>query len=218
MSNSNHATVRSTLQPGAKLPEWLSTLDATITTAAQSTEVQGDPTAGPAFNGLKKALSQTQDSFDNRQKLALALVAAIKALHIDVGALRVATRTYEAAIDALASGNAQLIAKAGLQSRAVSGPLAPLGKVTVVRSKPGKHLGDAIITWPAAPGATSYALEANFTTKDPSGPFTPLASGTSRRRTVKGPTPASQFLVRIAAVDAHGTQSEWSDAILATAL
>jgi hypothetical protein len=35
---------------------------------------------------------------------------------------------------------------------------------------------------------------------------------------VKGPVPGCQFLVQIAALGSDGTQSDWSDAILATAL
>ena len=66
--------------------------------------------------------------------------------------------------------------------------------------------------------ATGYAIEVNYTPADPTGPWTAPKPGAGRRRVVKTPVPASQLLVRVAALDSHGTQTDWSDAILATTL
>jgi hypothetical protein len=218
MSNPNHATVRRTLLPGKTVPEWLSTLDAVVDTAAQCTEVQSSPLGLPAFTGLKQAVTEAHTSLSAKQQRVLELIAAAKALNVDVTALRIATRTFEATVAAIAKGDAKIIAKAGLTARVVSPPQVPLGKVSVVHSKPGKLLCESIITWPAGPGATGgYTIEVNFTPQNPTGPYLTLMSGTSRRRIVKGPTPGCQFLVRIASLGSDGSQSEWSDPILATA-
>jgi len=219
MSNPNNATVRRTLQPGKTAAQWLSVLDGVVATAEQCTEVQNDPLAKPAFAVLKLAVAAAQTSVDDRQKALLAYIASTKALRVDITALRIATYAFEASVAALAKGNAQLIAKSGLTARVVKPPVAPLGKVSVVRTKLGKHPSEAIISWPPGPGATGgYAIEVNFTPQNPTGPYTALTSGTSRRRTVKGPTPGCQFLVRVASLGSGGTQSDWSDPVLATAL
>jgi hypothetical protein len=41
--------------------------------------------------------------------------------------------------------------------------------------------------------------------------------GSGRRRVVKAPTAGAQFLARVAALASDGTQSDWSETILATA-
>ncbi len=172
---------------------------------------------GGALTALQKAVTAGHAALSQRQQLAMALTAAIKALNIDVAALRIATRTYEAAVESVAQGDANVINRAGLKSRAQSVPQTPLGPVSVVHSKPGKSSAEAIITWPEGPGATGYAIQVNFTPQSPTGPWTALTSGTGRRRTVKAPTPGAQFLVQVASLDAGGTQSAWSDPILAVA-
>jgi hypothetical protein len=111
-----------------------------------------------------------------------------------------------------------VINKAGLLSRDQKTPAAALGKVTVVHTKPGKHPTEAILSWPAGPGATGYAIEVNFTPQNPTGTWVGLTSGSSRRRVVKGPTPGCQFLARVASLGSDGTQGDWYDAVLATAL
>src|SRR5262245_59172055 len=118
MSNPNHVTVRSTLPPGTTDVKCLSILDAVCETAAKCQEVQSSPFAKPAFDALKDALTSAHTSLDDKQKLILALITAAKHLHEDMGTLRVATRAFEATVAALAKGNAQLIAKTGLGSRA----------------------------------------------------------------------------------------------------
>ncbi len=218
MSNPNNATVRRTLRVGQTVPQWLTTLDGVVATAATCTEVQNDPVALAAYNALKTAVATAHTSQDGREKAALALAAAIRLLHGGVSTLTTATRSFETSVAVLAKGNAALITKAGLTPRDVHPPPAALEKVSVVHCKPGNHPCESIVSWPEAAGATAYAIEVNFTPQSPTGTYTALNTGTSRRRTVKGPTPGCQFLVRIAAQGSDGTQADWSDAVLATAL
>jgi hypothetical protein len=82
----------------------------------------------------------------------------------------------------------------------------------------GKRSTEAILTWPAAPGATGYAIEVNFTPQAPNGTWVALTSGTGRRRIVKAPTPQAQFLARVASLGSGGTQADWSDPVMCTAL
>ena len=81
----------------------------------------------------------------------------------------------------------------------------------------GKALKEAVLHWPAVAGATSYAIQVNWTPAAPAGPWVALASGTSRRRVVTAPTAGAQFLAQVAGIASDGTQSEWCDAILVTA-
>jgi hypothetical protein len=216
MSNPENATVRRTLRPRRTVAQLLSDLDAVLATGQSCSEVQTDPLGLPAFTRLKAAVGKAHTSLDAKQQAVLALLAAIKAIKIDFSDVRVCTRAYEVTVSTIAKGNAQIITKAGLTSGPVKPPQAALEKVSVVNWKPGKHPCEAIITWPAAPGATSYAIEVNVTPSNPTGPYTALLSGTGRRRTVKALTPGAQVLVRIAAQGSDGTQADWSDPILAT--
>src|SRR5712692_5551121 len=75
--------------------------------------------------------------------------------------------SYEASVSAVAAGDGSVINKAGLLSQGTKTPAAALTKVSVVRSKVGKHLMESIVSWPAAPGASSYALEVNLTPQNP---------------------------------------------------
>jgi hypothetical protein len=215
--NPNHATVRRTLLLRKTVPECLSTLDGVCVAGSQSPDVQASPVASQALGVLQKAVTAAHGSLTQRQQLAQALLAAIKALSLDFKAVKVALGTYEAAVAAIAGGDAGVITKAGLLARAQKTPPAALGPVTVVHTKPGKLAGEAIISWPAAPGATGYGIEVNFAPQTPAGPWTTLTPGTGRRRIVKAPAPGAQFLVRVAALGSGGTQADWSDAILATA-
>jgi len=220
MSNQkpNQATVRRSLLQGKTVAACLSTLDNTCTAGGASPEVQGSVVTSQALTTLQKAVTSAHTSLTNRQSLAQALLAAIKVLKLDFDAVKVALRTYEAAVGALANGNAGVINRAGLLSRDQKAPPAALAKVASVRTKPGKRTMEAIVTWPAAPGATGYAIEVNVTPQTPTGPWVALTSGTGRRRTIKGPAPGAQFLVKVASLGSDGTQADWSDPILATAL
>ena len=126
-------------------------------------------------------------------------------------------QTYEHAVEAIAHGDAAVITDAGLVSREAGGVSLALDRVAEVHSAPGKLLGETIVTWSKGPGATSYAIEVNYNPHDPASPWVALKSGTKRRRAIKTPAPGAQILVRVASLDGSGTQSDWSDSILATA-
>jgi hypothetical protein len=109
-----------------------------------------------------------------------------------------------------------VITEAGCLARGPKAGATALGAVTAVRCKPGKRPAEAILSWPAGPGATAYAIEVSFTPDSPTGPWTALRSGAGRRRVVRAPAPGAQLLARVASLGSDGTQSEWSDVILAT--
>lgn len=216
--NPNRATVRHALIQGKTVADSLSALDNACSAGAQCAEVQGSPVAAQALGVLTAAVKTAHDSLSKKLALLQSLMAASKTLKLDFQAVRVALGTYEAAVAAVADGDAAVINKAGLLSRSQKPqPAAALGPVITVHAKPGKTPGEAIVSWTAAPGATGYAIEVNTTPATPAGPWTALVPGTGRRRVVKGPAPGSQVLVRIAALGSGGTQAPWSDPILATA-
>jgi hypothetical protein len=211
------AKVKHTLLKKAKVPDALSILDNTCSAAAQCQEVQTSPVAKSALTNLQGALTNAHTALTTKQGLEQSLVAANKALGISYAATRVALVTYETAVDTVAAGDASVIAKAGLLSRDARVPHAALGEVVGVRTKLGKLAKQAVVGWPEVAGATSYALQVNFTPTAASPTWTALASGSSRRRVITAPTAGAQFMVQIAAIASDGTQSAWSDAILATA-
>ena len=216
--NPQNARVRRALFTGKTVPEILSTLDTVCAAGAQSPEVQASPVAHEALIVLQQALGSTHGSLSTRQSLAQALMAAAKALRLDVAGLKRAVGTYESAVDAIAGGDAAVINKAGLLSRQAKPPPVTLGKVPALHSRPGTRTTEAILRWPRGPGATGYALEVSFTPQDPSAPWIALGTGARRTRVVKGPAPASQFLARVASVAGDGTLSEWTDPVLVTTL
>jgi hypothetical protein len=218
MSNpTSKARVTSTLAKKQKVPEALTTLDAVCNAGAQCTEVQGSPVAAHALTVLQDAVTTAHTTLLKKEQAALTLAALAKAMGIDFTAVKVAVRTYEVAVGAIAQGNAGVIGKAGLHSRVHTISQTALGKVSVVHVKPGKHSAESILTWPRGPGATGYAIEVNFTPQSPTGPWTALTSGTGRRRIVKAPAPGAQFLARVASLGTGGAQSDWSDPVLAVA-
>jgi hypothetical protein len=181
-----------------------------------STHAQDAPIARRALAGLQAALDAARGSVGKKQSLLDELEVVTKGTRSDVETLVSALRAYEAAMNSVAAGSASIIHAAGLQTRSANAPPAALGRVTAVHSKPGKLAGEAIVSWPAAPGASHYAIEVIHDPAAKAGPFTALPSGSNRRRVVKGPAPSSQILARVAAVKSDGTQSEWSMPILVT--
>ena len=212
-----HAAVRHTPLSRKKVPDALADVDTVCNVASGCALVQNDPMASQALLALKESLASTQGSLTKRMAAAQALAAAITVLGNDFATLLVTFATYEAAVRVLANGDAAVIREAGLLSRGPKTTPPALEKVSAVHGKPGKRLGDAVLTWPKAPGATGYAIEVNLTPQSPDGPWTALNSGTSRRRTVKASAPGAQLLARVASLGSDGTRSDWSDAILATA-
>lgn len=214
-SKPKSATVRHTPLDG-KVPDCLSTLDNVCSTAAKSTEVQASPITLAALGVLASAVTKARASLTTKQSLAQDLLAATKTLKLDFGAVKTALDTYETAVNAMAEGDAAVINRAGLLSRAPKTSTPAIGQVTGLRSKPGKQPTEAIVSWPRTPGATAYAIEINTAPDGQGSAWTALGSGTSRRRVVKGATPSSQFQARVAALRSDGTTAEWSDPILVT--
>ena len=140
---------------------------------------------------------------------------AARAVRDDTDALVKAVRAYEASVNVVAGGDAAVIHEAGLGARTDTPALPALGRVTALRSRPGKHAGEAVLSWPAAAGATHYAIELGFDPAARKGSFTALPAGTSRRRVVKGPH-RSLMLARVRAIANDGTRADWSDTILVT--
>ena len=198
------------------MAESLASLDAVCNAGSQCTEVQGSPVAAGALAALISAVSASRTSLARKLDAVTALEAAIKVMRDDFELVRSASRTYDAAVDGIALGDATIINKAGLPSRLAAITPTPLGKVGEVRSKPWKHPAEAQLTWPRAPGATGYAIEVNLTPQDPTGPWTAITSGTGRRRIVKAPAPGAQLLARVASLGSGGAQADWSDPILVT--
>ena len=217
MSNPTHALVRHVPLKGQSKETCLQALVTVCDTGAQCAEVQGSQLATQALNGLKSGVLKTQDSLSKKQAADLAQKAAAKTLRIDYQTLGALVRAYESAVGVIAQGDASIINKSGLLTRDPhSNATPPLGKVSVVRTKPWKHSAEALLTWPKADGATGYAIEVNYTPTNPTGPWTALISGTGRRRVVKAQAPGAQLLARVAALGSGGTQSEWTDPVLVT--
>jgi hypothetical protein len=216
-TNPSRATVRRRLKTGKKPPEFVSAAAAVAAAGAQSPDVAGSPTGVAALAVLQKAVTTADAGVSARQAAMQVLLATSKALKLNTTALQGALSGYESAVVTIAAGNAEIINKAGLLSRDTKAPATALGPVSTVNSKPGKAPTEAILSWPPAPGATSYAIQVNFTPQTASAPWTALGSGSRRTRTVKAPAAGAQFLVQVAALSSDGTQSAWSASILATA-
>src|SRR5262249_9607549 len=154
MSNPMHALVRHTPLRGQPVAKCLSALVTVCDTGAQCVEVQTSPVALAAIGALKSAVTTAQGSLSKKQDADQAQRAAAKVLRIDFAAVGGALRTYEVAVGAIALGDAGIINKAGLLTREPKAPVpGPLGEVSVVHWKPGKHSAEAILSWPKAPGA-----------------------------------------------------------------
>jgi hypothetical protein len=215
--NPKNAVVKRTPLRGKTPPAALSLVQAICDAGAQCQDVLNTPSTSAALAVLQAELLSANGSMTSKGNLAQQLRAATKTLDLDMLDVARAVVSYEAAVAALAKGNAVLMSQAGLLTRDPSPPQAALGSVTKLSSKPGKQQGQAILSWPIVAGATSYAIEVNFTSQDAAGPWTALNGGSNHRRVIQAPTPASQFLVRVAAVAGDGTQSAWSSPFLATA-
>ncbi len=211
------ATVRHTLVKDFKVADGLAVLDNVCSSGGQCQEVQNSALAKAALGNLQTTVTTAHTSLSMRKQLAQALMASIKALGIDYGQAKLALIAYEAAVNTVADGDASIINKAGLLSRDTSVPHAALGTVTGAKSKPGKVAKQAIVSWPEVAGATSYALQVNWTPQTAGSAYAPQPSGSSRRRVLTAPAPGAQFLVQIAALASDGVQSDWSDALLVTA-
>lgn len=215
--NPNRTTVRRTLLRGKKIADAISTLLNVCSAGATSPEVQASPIAMQAFLALQADVKSASDSLTSKQKLVQALMTAIKDLTQSFNAAKVSLSTYETVVDVIAAGDGVILNKAGLLSRSEKSPKLPLGDISKLRSRLGKHPGEAVVAWAGAVSADNYAVEVNFTPTNPAGPWTPGGTSSRRTRLVTAPTQGAQFLVRVAPIASDGTQAAWSDPILAVA-
>jgi hypothetical protein len=215
--NPNRTTVRRTLLKGKKPPEAMTVLANVCSAGALCPQVQASPIAMAALTTLQADVKTAAGSLTSKQALIQAVLTAIKQFQQDFDAVKVSLATYETLVDALARGDGVIINKAGLLSRSEKPVKVPLGEISKLRSRPGKHPTESVVAWGAAASADSYALELNFNPANPAGPW--VAGGTSSRRTrvVAAPTQGAQFLARVAPVASDGTVAPWSDPILAVA-
>jgi hypothetical protein len=215
--NPTNTTVRHTPLSKNRAPEGAATLDKVCAAGAQCAQVQGDPLCKQALTVLQGKTTTLHASVSTKEQAAQTLLAAAKVMGIDLADAGEALVNYEGAVRTVAAGDGSIINAAGLLSRPVKTPEAALAVVENVTGKKGKESAQGIVHWPATAGATSYALQVNFTPQTAGSPYTALGSGTRRNRVVKAPAPGAQFLAQVAAIASDGTQSAWSDAILVTA-
>jgi hypothetical protein len=213
---SKPAAVRRDLLKKKKAPEVVAALQDVCRTAAQSAEVKGSIAAAGALDELMVAADTAAADLKTEENKAQEYRAAKKVRRRSLTRARGKLVAYEALIDSLADGDATVIARAGLPSRDRKAPNPALAQVTAVRAWPGPNPCDGVISWPRAAGATSYAIEVNLAPDNPASTFTEVASGTGRRRVLKGPSPGAKILARVAAVASDGTRSAWSDPVLVT--
>ena len=214
-STTKHARAKSPLGKNMSIADSLAKLDAVCNAGTTCAEVQSNPVSAGALTALIAVVGTGKKSLAKKLDLVAQLQAAIKDLHVDFGKVRVAARTYVTSVDGVALGDSQIINKAGLTSHVVTiSTGGQLEKVSVLHSKQGKHPSEAILTWPKAAGATSYAIEINLSPTSPTPTWIPLTSGTGRRRVVKASAPGGQLVARVASQGAGGTQADWSDPLL----
>jgi hypothetical protein len=216
MSTPN-STVKRTPLNVHKAAASVTTLEAVISAGTSSAAVQADPLAKQALSTLQTALGLLNGNVTTKANSETGLTTARKALTTQFTAVEVAARAYESSVNVLAAGDAAIITAAGLLARDQKTPKSALGAIKDFRSTLGKAVKEAVLHWPAVKGATSYAIQVNWTPATPTGPWTAIPSGSSRRRLILAPTAGAQFLAQVAAISSDGTQSAWCDAILVTA-
>lgn len=215
--NPNRCTVRCGKLTRLTPPESLVVAQTICTSGAQSGAVQGSPIAQAALGELAASVQEAQGLLQAKMNLVTALRGAISALNAGMADVRRKLAVYEGAVDSIADGNMAVINEAGLDARAIKPPPAQLEPVKSVRSRPGKTSSWAVLSWPAAAGAGSYAVGVNFNPTTPDGPWTTFTAASNRSRAVQAPAAGAQFLARVASVGRDGTQSDWSPTILVTA-
>jgi hypothetical protein len=217
MSSVARAVVRHTKLVRKSVAAGLAKLDAVCAAGAQCAAVLASPMCSLALQALQTAVDAARAALTAMLDALTECRASAKALVTDFAKTDASLRLYERVVDGLAGGDAAIITAAGLPARDVRTPPAALGAVTKVLGKPGKLPGQAILAWPPVKGATVYALEVSFTVDSLDGPWTAPVILRRRRLRVTAPAPGAQLLARVAAVDAYGTQSDWSPPILVTA-
>jgi hypothetical protein len=215
MASYSVATVRRGLRTRKGQPGALSTLGEICKAGAQSKEVQSSKVASSALADLNAVVGTANGSLAVVKAKELELLTALRALQKDAKAVGRALSTYEAAVLDFSDGDPAAAAGAGVKT----GPRAPssdLARPVDVRARPSTNPMEAVLAWPAAPGATSYAVQLNFAPESPTPSWNDGGSATGRRRVLKGPAPGAQMLARVASIAADGRRSEWSDPVLVT--
>jgi hypothetical protein len=218
MSSVTRAVVRCTKLVGWSVAAGLAKVDAICAAAAQCPEVLGSPVAAAALAVLQAKVAAAHVAFAAVADAIIAARAATRALAGAFGRADTSLRVYEQAVRGLAGGDAAIIAGAGLLARYTRTPPAALGNVTAVEAKQGSRDVEVILSWPAVEAATGYVVEVSFTPGSlEDTPWTAIPIGSRLRRVITAPAPGAQVLARVAAVDPHGNQSDWSSPILVTA-
>jgi hypothetical protein len=199
---------------GKKPPDAIDAMQTVCTTAASSQEVQGTPLAAQCCATLTADVAKADTSLTTYNNAKQAFRVATKAFRKDLRQARSSLGFFMGIVNGIAKGEAKIITAAGLIADDGDGGAPGLEKVTKLESHPWKKEATAKLSWPAAGGATSYAVEVNPTPQNPTGPYTPLGTATRRTRILAGAAPGAQLLARVAAVASDGTMSEWSSPIL----
>lgn len=215
MASYTVATVRRGLLKKKKAADALSTLGEVCKAGAQCKQVQTSKVTSSALEDLTAAVGTANTTLALVQAKELEIQTAKKALRRDMRSVKRTLSTYESAVDTLSDGDAALITAAGLKSRQPKPPPA-LEKVAKVNTRLGRGSREGVISWPPAPGATSYAVRVNLAPESPTSSWNELGSGTSRSRVLQGPAPGAQIVAQVAALAADGTRAEWSDSVLVT--
>jgi hypothetical protein len=211
------STVKRGTLKGKKPADALTVVNATCNAGAQCPEVTGSPVANAALADLQGRVVIANNSLAAVQKIAVDQSAAEEKLILDLRGVEVALSVYESAVNGVAGGAAAVIAKAGLPSRPEAPSARPgLERALTLTITAGKNAREAVLRWPAAAGAAMYAIEVNWTPKDPAAPFVSLGTVTRRSKLVTAPAPATSFLARVASLDSDGNASDWSDPVLGT--
>jgi hypothetical protein len=217
MSNPN-AAVKKTPVSVHKAADAVQTLTALVAAGTASAAVQGSPVAKQALTDLQGAITPLGTAVSSKVDIVTQLNAARKGVTTQFSTVEALLRNYETTVNTLAAGNAQIITAAGLLVRDVKTPAAALSPlVKSFRSTLGTAPKTAVLRWEKVAGATNYAIQVNWTPAAPTGPWTALQPGSSRRRIVTAPTQGAQFLAQVAALASDGTQGPWCDPILVTA-
>ncbi len=214
--NPKRSTVKRGVLRKKSAPDAVAFLNAVCAAGAQSPVVQASPALLGALAALQASTSTLSTDSNAKATAAQSLRTAAATLRGSTTDASSKLAVYEAMVEDAADGSAVVISQCGLLSRALKTPAAALGAVSEVHAELGKKERQSIVSWPLAKGATSYALQVNWT-PDGTGAWTALPSGSSHRRVITAPASGAQFLVCVAALASDGTQSAWSTPILATA-
>jgi hypothetical protein len=186
--------------------------------AARCPEVQRSPPARSALAALQIAAAGAEAALAKKTSLVTARLAVEQELRAGVAMVIASLRSYEAAVDAVADGDARVINAAGLLSSDDGPPTQPVPqRIAGVRGRPGDRPAEAVLSWKPMRGAAGYAIRVNPTPDDPEGEWTVFPThGRRPYQTVVAPAPGTRFLARVAALGRDGLCAGWSDPILVT--